>query len=121
MPLIQTTQIEPDIVVVQITGRITLGRECQEVEWAVENLLNENRKKVVFDLKKLDYLDSTGIGIIVMCSGKIKAAGGELRLASLQPRIAELMKMTRIDQIIRFYPATADAVQNFEIADSPAV
>jgi anti-anti-sigma regulatory factor len=39
------------------------------------------------------------------------AAGGELRLASLQPRIAELMKITRLDQIWHFYPTAVAAAE----------
>ena len=116
MPELRTSQIEPDIVVVHIGGRITLGRECQQVEWAVETLISERKKKVVFDLSDLGYIDSTGIGIIVMCRGKMEAAGGELRLASLQPRILELMKMTHLDQIMQFYQTAAAAAANFDLA-----
>ena len=113
MPQIQQQQIEPDIVVVRIAGRITLGRECQQVEWAIDELIRNSRKKVVFDLSELEYVDSTGIGIIVMCSGKMSAAGGELRLASLQPRVAELMRVTKLDRIMIFYPTAAAAAENF--------
>ena len=116
MPAISTTEIEPDIVVVSIGGRLALGRECQQVEWAVDKLIDERRKKVVFDLSELNYLDSTGLGIIVMCRGKLETAGGQLRVASPQPRILELMKMTRLDQIMTFYPTVADAADNFDIA-----
>jgi anti-sigma B factor antagonist len=113
---IQTTPIEPDIVLVQITGRISLGRDCEDVEWTVDQLIRDNRTKVVFDLSELDYVDSMGVGILVMCSGKLTRAGGELRMASLQPRIAELIKITRLDQIFRLYPTAAVAIENFEIA-----
>jgi anti-sigma B factor antagonist len=113
---IEQKPIESDIVLVKLFGRISLGRDCQDVEWAVDELIRDSRKKVVFDLTELDYLDSMGIGIIVMCCGRMKEAGGELRLASLQPRIADLMKMTRLDQIFRFYPTAAAAIEDFEIA-----
>ena len=66
---IEQTPIEPDIVLVQITGRISLGRDCEDVEWAVDELIRANRKKVVFDLSQLDYVDSMGVGILVMCGG----------------------------------------------------
>ena len=116
MPLIQQKQIEPDIALLEISGRISLGRDCQDVEWVVDDLIRDNKKKVVFDLSGLDYLDSMGIGVIVLCSGRIRAAGGELRLASLQPRIAELMKMTRLDQIWHFYPTAVAASENFHLS-----
>jgi anti-sigma B factor antagonist len=116
MPSISTTQLEPDIVVVSIGGRLALGRECQQVEWAVDKLIDESKKKVVFDLSELNYVDSTGLGIIVMCRGKMETAGGELRVASPQPRILELMKITHLDQIMHFYPTVAEAADNFDIA-----
>jgi anti-sigma B factor antagonist len=111
---IQQTPIEPDIVLVHITGRISLGRDCEDVEWTVDELIRTNRKKVVFDLSELDYVDSMGVGILVMCGGKMKAAGGELRLASPQPRIAELMRITKLDQIFAFYPTAAAAIAQFD-------
>ena len=80
---------------------------CSGVE---DDLIRDRRVKVVFDLSKVDYVDSTGIGILVMCWGRTKRAGGELRLASLQPRITELMQMTRLDQILLFYPTVASAI-----------
>ena len=113
MPRIQQKQIEPDIVLLEISGRITLGRDCEDVVWAVDDLIRGSRKKIVFDLSGLEYVDSMGIGVIVMSYGKIRAAGGELRLASLQPRIAELMTTTKLDQIWRFYPTAAAAVEDF--------
>jgi len=114
VPQIQTTQIEPDIVLVQISGQLTLGRDCQQVEWTIDGLIRDSQKKVVFDLSELSFADSTGIGIIVMCCGKMRNAGGELRLASLHPRIADLMKLTKLDRIMHFYPTTAAAAESFD-------
>ena len=113
MPQIQKKQIEPDIVLLHIYGRITLGRECQDVELAVDGLIRDEARKVVFDLSELNYIDSTGVGILVMCYTKMRKAGGELRLASLQPHIADLMKMTRLDSIMPAYPTVDAAVENF--------
>ena len=74
---IQTKHVPPDIVVLEIAGRITLGRECKQLEWAVESLVGEGRKKVIFDLAGVTFVDSTGIGIIVMSAGKMKKAAGD--------------------------------------------
>ena len=113
MPTIEQKHIEPDVIVLEISGRITLGRECQAVEWAIDDLIRNSKKKVVFDLTGLEYVGSTGIGIIVTCSGKMSAAGGELKLASLMPRVAELMRITKLNQILSFYPTAAAAAESF--------
>ncbi len=110
---IQTKALQPDIVVLEITGRITLGRESKQLEWAVESLVGEGRKKVIFDLAGVTNVDSTGIGIIVMSSGKLKKAGGELRVAGATAHVEDVLKMTNIDQIVVLHPTTAAAAANF--------
>jgi anti-sigma B factor antagonist len=117
VPDLHRTQIEPDIEVVAVSGQIVLGRECQRVEWAIEELIREGKKRVVFDLSNLTHVDSTGVGIIVSCCGKMTAAGGELRLAALQPRVTEVMRITKLDRIIQFYPSATMAAQDFTISE----
>jgi anti-sigma B factor antagonist len=110
---IQTKDLPPDILVLEIKGRITLGRESKQLEWAVENLVGEGRKKVIFDLAGVTNVDSTGIGIIVMSSGKLKKAGGELRVAGATAHVEDVLKMTNIDQIVVLHSTTAAAAANF--------
>ena len=110
---IQTKDLQPDIVVLELTGRITIGRDCKQLEWAVENLVREGRKKVIFDMSGVTNLDSTGIGIVVMSAGQLKKAGGELRVAGATAHVEEVLEMTNIDKIVVLHPTTAAAAANF--------
>jgi anti-sigma B factor antagonist len=110
---IQNQQLPPDIVVLQIAGRITLGGESKQLDWAVDSLVSEGRKKVIFDLSKVTSVDSTGIGIIVMSAGKLKKAGGQLRVAGANPHVEEVLKMTNVDQIVGLHATTAAAASGF--------
>jgi anti-sigma B factor antagonist len=110
---IETKQVQPDIVILEIAGRITLGGESKQLEWAVDKLLGEGRKKVIFDLAGVTNIDSTGIGIIVMTSGKMKKAGGELRVAAASAHVEEVLKMTNLDQIVGLHSSTAAAAASF--------
>jgi anti-sigma B factor antagonist len=110
---IETKQVQPDIVILEIAGRITLGGESKQLEWAVDKLLGEGRKKVIFDIAGVTNIDSTGIGIIVVSSGKLKKAGGELRVAAASAHVEEVLKMTNLDQIVGLHPTTAAAAASF--------
>jgi anti-sigma B factor antagonist len=110
---IQAKDLQPDVVVLEITGRITLGRECKQLEWAVDNLVGEGRKKVIFDLSGVTNIDSTGIGIIVMSAGQVKKAGGELRVAGANAHVLGVLKMTNVDQIVALHPTTVAAAAGF--------
>jgi anti-sigma B factor antagonist len=112
-PPIQTPTIEPDIVVVELSGRIVLGRESQQVEEALDELIAGKQKKVVLDLSKLEYVDSTAIGILVTRCGQMEAAGGDMRIASMQPKVEDLMRTAKLHRILHFYPTVADALQGF--------
>ena len=109
---IQKRRVGADVVVLGLAGRITLGLECQEVEWQVEDLLKEHEKKIILDFSELKYLDSTGVGILVMCSGKVKQAGGELSVVGAQGIVEQTLKMTRVDQIVTLYATVEAAAEN---------
>jgi anti-anti-sigma factor len=107
---IQRRLIEPDTVVVEIVGRIVAGPECQQIEWLISDLLSQDEKKIVLDISGVSRIDSTGVGIIVMCFGKMKKAGGDLRVAGARGVVEDVLKMTKVDSIISLYPTTAAAV-----------
>jgi anti-anti-sigma factor len=110
---IDRKQIEPDIAVLEMNGRIVLGNDAMNVEWKLAELLKENQKKVVFDLGGVTVVDSTGVGIIVMCHAKLKKCGGALRIAGVNGMVGDTLRLTSVDKLIEFYPTVAEAAAGF--------
>jgi|SRR5271169_3135593 len=113
---VQRKKVEPDIAVLEMSGRITMGSDSQKIEWGLAELLKENQKKVIFDLTGVTYLDSSGIGILMMCHAKLKKAGGTLRIAGAGGMVEETLELTSVNKIVRFYPTTAEAAEGFQFA-----
>jgi len=114
MPLtIQTKEMQPDITVLELAGKITMGNDCRQVEWTAKKLVDESRKKVIFDLAGITHVDSTGIGIIVAVAGQMRSAGGELRVAGANQHVEQILKMTAVDQIVKMHPTTGAAAVGF--------
>jgi len=114
---IQTKNLPPDIIVLEITGRITIGRECKQLEWATDTLVREKKeKKIIFDLSGVTHMDSTGVGIIVMSAGIVKGAGGELRLAGANKHIESVLKVTSMDKLVSWSPTVSEAAASFSQA-----
>ena len=84
---IDKKQIEPDITILEFTGKISLGRESQRIETMVNELLAQKISKLIFDLSRVDYIDSAGLGIMTYCYGAMKTAGGTFRLAGANGRV----------------------------------
>ena len=111
---IQTRRLQPDIVVLEIMGRVTIGKECQQLESAADTLVREQQeKKIILDLSGVTHLDSTGVGIIMTSAGQLKQAGGELRLAGANKHIEHLLKVTGIDRLVSSNPTVHEAAAGF--------
>ena len=106
--VIAEKRIEPDIVVVEISGTITFGPECHQVEWLISHLLGEDEKKIILDISRVTRVDSTGVGIIVLCFGKVTNAEGELRVVGAQGIVRDTLKIAKLESLMVLYP-TVDA------------
>jgi|SRR5919198_786541 anti-anti-sigma factor len=110
---VQRKHIEPDVALVEVVGKVVYGPECQQIEWLTAELLEEGEKKIIFDISRVHHIDSSGLGIIVMCSGKVKEAGGELRIAGAEGHVKTVLKITEVAKILALYPSRADALEGF--------
>jgi anti-anti-sigma factor len=110
---VERTRIEPDVILVELAGKMVYGPECRQIEWLTTELLEEGERKIVFDLSRVSHLDSSGIGTLVMCSAKIKEAGGKLRVASAEGHVKTVLKITEAGKILDLHLSRIDALQAF--------
>jgi len=95
----KTRHVEPDITVVEISGRLSLGNALLAIESSINRLIEQGSRKLAVDLAGLTAIDSSGIGVLVSCSGQMERSGGQLRIAGAQGAVAksfELVHMSRI-------------------------
>jgi anti-sigma B factor antagonist len=97
---IDTRRIEPDITVLTLTGKITMGRECQKVEQAVQELLKQNAKKLILDITAVDHIDSTGIGILAYGFGAVTRSGGVLKVVGAGGKVLHVLQITRLTSVL---------------------
>jgi anti-sigma B factor antagonist len=110
---IERKQVPPDVTVLELTGRIVLGNDSREVELRVAEILRENGKKIVIDLKGTTMLDSTGVGILVVCQGKVAKEGGQLRVSGATGIVEDILKTTNVGKLVSLFPTLADAIDGF--------
>jgi anti-sigma B factor antagonist len=92
--------VDPDITVIEVSGRLALGRESQRIETLAEDLSKRGSPRVVIDLSAVEYIDSAGIGILALASGKVKEAGGKLALVAPDGKVMHMLKLTQMDVIL---------------------
>ena len=83
-------------VVIQISGKFLGSIEGPAFKEKLEELRDSGKLKVVIDLSKADFMDSSGIGALIGALTTMKKANGDVKLAGMKERIKNLFLLTRL-------------------------
>ncbi|MEO8048857.1 MAG: STAS domain-containing protein [Acidobacteriota bacterium] len=100
------------VTILALKGRITVG-EVTPVREKITQLLASGHSQIVLDLEHVDYIDSTGLGNLVISYTQVQKAGGALKLLQLNKRNVELLALTRLHTIFEVFAEETEAVNSF--------
>ena len=101
------------IVILDFKGRITVGPEASALREKVAAVTAAGSKNIILNLLHVDYIDSTGLGALVMCATSQRKSGGALKLENLNRRNIELLVMTKLATVFDLFTDEQDAVNSF--------
>lgn len=101
------------VIVLAMKGRITVGKEATALREKFAELTAAQHTNLVFNLAGVDFIDSTGLGALVMCATSIHKLGGNVKLVNLNKRNIELLVMTRLATAFEIFTDEQDAVNSF--------
>lgn len=99
-------------VVVGVDGQLIVGNR-QELKQRVLDALEGGGRRFVVDFTKTGYIDSSGLGVLVSLSKKIREQGGELRLAGLNEDLQTLFELTKLDTLFAITDSAQEALAAF--------
>jgi anti-sigma B factor antagonist len=89
-----------NVVVVDVDGQLIVGNR-QELKQKVLDELEKGERKFLIDFARTGYIDSSGLGVLVSLSKKIREQAGELRLADLNDDLKTLFELTKLDTLFQ--------------------
>jgi anti-sigma B factor antagonist len=101
-----------DVSVVEVEGQLIVGNR-QELKQKVLDELEKGDRKFLIDFEKTGYIDSSGLGVLVSLSKKIREQGGELRLANLNDDLKTLFELTKLDTLFQIADTRQRAMESF--------
>ena len=107
-----TRQVE-GVTIVDLSGRITLGEASVAVRDVINDLMGKGNKKILLNLVEVNYIDSSGIGVLVSGFSTVRSQGGELKLVNLSKRIRDLLQITKLYNLFDVKDDEAAAVASF--------
>ncbi len=84
-----------------------------ELRDLIEKLIENGKYKLVLDMNKTAYVDSSGLGAIVSRISILRANEGDIRLASLNESVDSLLELTNLNQILEIFDTVEQAMDSF--------
>jgi anti-sigma B factor antagonist len=100
------------VAILDLEGRLTLG-EASELRERVRELCGAGQKNIILNLANVEYIDSTGLGAMVISFTTLQKAGGTLKLLNLTDRNVELLVLTKLYTVFEVFRDEQDAVNSF--------
>ncbi len=77
---------------------------------AIAELIASGNVNIIFDLKRVRFIDSVGLGFLVSTLRKVSKKGGNIQLCCLKDEIKGLFKITRLDLVFEIFPSQDEAI-----------
>ena len=102
------------VTVVMVSGEMDAENSTQLGE-ELDHLLIEGPRKLVIDLDKVGFINSSGLATLVRYHKRARSNCGDISLAALQPPVRQAFQLSRLDRVFDLHPDVAKAVQQFTI------
>jgi anti-sigma B factor antagonist len=102
------------VTVISLQGNLMGGPDASLINGKLHELVEAGKQHVVLDLKGMDFVNSSGLSILIGGVSTMKSAGGSLTFANASEKIAGLITITKLDQLFRLFPSIDAAVASIK-------
>ena len=103
-----------DVVILDLSGRITMGEGTLIIRENIQKLLNAGDRKFLLNLADVDYIDSSGLGELVTAFTTVRNQGGQLKLLNLTRRVQDLLQITKLLTVFEAFDDETEALKSMK-------
>jgi anti-sigma B factor antagonist len=108
------TSVQGTVTVFHLDGNLMGGPDATTINAKLHELVDAEQKQVVIDLRKLEFMNSSGLGLLIGGASLMKKAGGGLKLACVPEKIMTLIKIARLGPVFETYTTVQEATAAFK-------
>ncbi len=105
-------RLEGEIVILEVSGKIMGGEETTMFHGKIHEYINQNKKNIVVDLAKVDWMNSVGLGMLISALTTVKNSGGRLVLANID-KIESILTITRLISVFEHFDSREAAIKSY--------
>ncbi len=101
------------VMIIELKGDVLGGPDANKLTSRIREILADGQNQIVLDLKGVEYMNSSGLGMLTSAQANVKKEEGQVKFSNPSERIESLLKITKLNTIFETYPSVEDAVQSF--------
>jgi len=101
-------------VILELNGKLTGGPEAETFRSLFKTLAAEGKRNIIVNLKKVDWINSTGLGILIAGYSSLRTAGGDLVLCNVGDRIESILYVTKLNLLFLAFDSEEAAAEHFK-------
>ena len=102
-----------DVLVIKLSGELMGGSEAVNFYSLLYQSIEQDVVKIVVDMQQVNWMNSSGLGMLVSGLTTARSSGGDLKLANLSPRVRRPLEITRLENVFEIYESVDDAIRSF--------
>ena len=106
-------KIKNKVVIIILHGDMVGGPDATLLSEKFRELIDEGKNLILLDMKHVDYMNSSGLGILIAGVTTIRNSGGDLKLLNLVKKLHDLLRITKLHQIFDIYENEEKAIDSF--------
>ncbi len=99
--------------ILDLKGPLKLGSPVESLRSRLQAVLGAGAKNLALNLSEVPDVDSSGIGVLMLVYTSTKKAGGRCRFFAVPPRVAQVLKLVRLDRVLEMVEDEASALAGF--------
>jgi anti-sigma B factor antagonist len=102
------------VVILDLQGKLMGGPDADTFRSVIYKLIEKGDKKIIVNLRNVDWINSTGMGILISGYTTMRRNGGDLRLLHVSDKIRSILYVTKLNTIFKCFTDEDDAVESYE-------
>jgi len=107
------TQMEGNVQVIKLSGELMAGHDSEKLRNVVDESINAENVNVVVDMEEVNWMNSSGLGMLISALTSLRSSGGDMRLANISDRIRRPIQITKLDKVFQDFDSVEEAVKSF--------
>lgn len=108
-----STRMISGVVIVDTIGELRLGEGTNALRHVVTELIDQEYKSILLNLRDVRHIDSAGVGELMSCYTSVRNRGGQLKLMNLSKNVHNLLQITKLYTIFEVVDDESAAVASF--------